>query len=116
MAIEKELEIEIPDEIINRTNTLDQVLGYLRITSFVMSQVAKETGKKKEEIMMHTTLRSLDADDVDIGYLAIELEEKFGLEEIPDEQIQEYTTVGQIIDYLFELLYLTEEKEKVEAL
>ena len=42
----------------------------------------------------------LGAESIDIVNLVMRIEERFGLDEIEDEDVQELQTVGEVVDYL----------------
>ena len=46
--------------------------------------------------------RDLGADSLDVVELVMELEERFELDEIPEEDVQKMDTVGEVIAYVAE--------------
>ncbi len=52
------------------------------------------------EINEGSYLSDLGAESIDIVNLVMRIEEKFGLDEIEDEDVQELQTVGEVVDYL----------------
>ena len=52
------------------------------------------------EISERSYLSDLGAESIDIVNLVMRIEERFGLDEIEDEDVQELQTVGEVVDYL----------------
>lgn len=55
----------------------------------------------EEEVTMETSFEDLDADSLDIVELIMALEEEFGIE-IPDEDAEKLTSVGEAVKYIEE--------------
>ena len=66
-----------------------------KIKDIVVEQLGVEEGDVKEE----TSFDELNADSLDIVELIMALEEEFGLE-IPDEDAEKLTTVGNAVEYV----------------
>ena len=68
----------------------------------VKSIIAEQLGVKVEEVTDNASfVDDLGADSLDTVELVMALEEKFGVE-IPDEDAEKMSTVGQAIKYLEE--------------
>ncbi|MCM8756755.1 MAG: acyl carrier protein [Candidatus Omnitrophica bacterium] len=71
--------------------------------------IAEQLGVKKEEIKPESSfIDDLGADSLDTVELVMALEEEFGIE-IPDEDAEKMTTVGEAIKYIERK---TQEKDK----
>ena len=68
----------------------------------VKSIVAEQLGVKPEEVTLEAKfVEDLGADSLDTVELVMALEEEFGIE-IPDEDAEKITTVGDAIKYIEE--------------
>ena len=67
----------------------------------VRTLAAEHLDKDLREITPESTFKDLGADSLDIVELVMVLEEKFGIE-IPDEDTEGITTIGQIVAYIEE--------------
>ena len=66
----------------------------------VIEIVAEELSVEKDEIRRETTfIQDLGADSLDIVELVMALEEEFDIN-IPDDQAEKITTVGEAIDHI----------------
>ena len=66
----------------------------------VQEKVAEQLGVELEEITMEASfIDDLGADSLDIVELLMALEEEFEIE-IPDEEAEKLTTVGDIVEYV----------------
>ncbi|MBP3322567.1 MAG: acyl carrier protein [Clostridia bacterium] len=55
----------------------------------------------EDEITLATDIvDDLNADSLDVVDLMMSIEEEFGLEEIPEEELEELRTVGAIVEYI----------------
>ena len=64
--------------------------------------IAEQLGVKKEEVTDNAKfVDDLGADSLDTVELIMALEEEFGIE-VPDEQAEKLTTVGDVIKYIEE--------------
>jgi acyl carrier protein len=62
--------------------------------------IAEQLGVKKEEIKPESSfIDDLGADSLDTVEVVMALEEEFGIE-IPDEEAEKITTVGEAIKYI----------------
>jgi acyl carrier protein len=74
----------------------------MALTEDVKAIIAEQLGVKVEEITDKASfVDDLGADSLDTVELVMALEEKFGIE-IPDEDAEKMTTVGEAIKYLEE--------------
>jgi acyl carrier protein len=68
----------------------------------VKSIIAEQLGVKQEEVTEDASfVNDLGADSLDTVELVMALEEEFGIE-IPDEDAEKITTVGEAIKYIEE--------------
>lgn len=66
----------------------------------VKALVVQELGIAEEKVTMEATFESdLGADSLDAIELVCSLEDSFGIS-IPDEQVVELRTIGQIVEYV----------------
>lgn len=66
--------------------------------------ISEQLGVKKEEIKQESSfIDDLGADSLDTVEVVMALEEEFGVE-IPDEDAEKITTVGQAVKYIEEKL------------
>lgn len=66
----------------------------------VKNIVVEQLGVKPEQVVMNASLvEDLGADSLDTVELVMALEEEFETE-MPDEEAEKITTVGQIVDYI----------------
>ncbi|MCM8819802.1 MAG: acyl carrier protein [Candidatus Omnitrophica bacterium] len=81
----------------------------MNIEERVKEIIAEQLGFKKEEIKPESSfVDDLGADSLDTVEVVMALEEEFGIE-IPDEDAEKITTVGEAIKYIEEKV---EKKEK----
>lgn len=74
----------------------------MAVAEKVKSIVAEQLGVKQEEVMPESSfIDDLGADSLDTVELVMALEEEFGIE-IPDEDAEKITTVGDAIKYIDE--------------
>ena len=80
----------------------------MSVAEKVKSIIAEQLGVKQEEIKPESSfVDDLGADSLDTVELVMALEEEFGIE-IPDEDAEKMSTVGEAINYI-------EEKTKEKA-
>ena len=66
----------------------------------VQEVVAKQLGKKKEEITPEKKfIDDLGADSLDLSELVMSFEEAFNVDEIPDEEAAKFIAVGDVVKY-----------------
>ena len=77
------------------------------ILKILRELVAEQFAKDPEDITMDTAFEGdLGADSVDLVEVSLALEEEFGLEEIPEEDLSSIVTVGDLYRYMREHLDL----------
>ena len=70
------------------------------VESVIKSIIVDKLGVDESEIICDTKfLEDLDADSLDTVELIVEIEQKFKLT-IPDEDAENFKTVGEVIDYI----------------
>ena len=66
----------------------------------VKALIVEQLGVDEDKVTLEANFREdLEADSLDLVELIMAFEEEFG-GEISDEEAQEITTVGQVVDYL----------------
>lgn len=75
------------------------------IYNAIIEVIIEETNKKLEEVSLETRLEDL-GDSLDRIQIQIGVEQKFGIKEIPDEDIEKLKTVGDMVNYI---------KEKIQS-
>lgn len=66
----------------------------------VQEKVAEQLGVDVEEVLMESSfIDDLGADSLDIVELLMALEEEFDIE-IPDEEAEKLTSVGDVVEYI----------------
>ena len=74
----------------------------MAVSDKVKSIIAEQLGVKEEEVTLQASfVDDLGADSLDTVELVMALEEEFGIE-IPDEDAEKMTTVGEAIKYIEE--------------
>ncbi len=74
----------------------------MSVAEKVKSIIAEQLGVKQEEIKPESSfVDDLGADSLDTVELVMALEEEFGIE-IPDEDAEKMSTVGEAINYIEE--------------
>jgi acyl carrier protein len=74
----------------------------MNVEEKVKEIIAEQLGVKKEEIKPESSfIDDLGADSLDTVEVVMALEEEFGIE-IPDEDAEKITTVGEAIKYIEE--------------
>jgi len=77
-------------------NKLDREEIFTKVKALIVEQL----GVDEDKVTLKADFREdLEADSLDLVELIMAFEEEFG-GEISDEEAQEITTVGQIVDYL----------------
>jgi len=77
---------------------------------FVLARkiMAEQLDISPEEIGMETTFEALDADSIDIVEVIMSLEDIYGVE-FPEEDLENYPTMGSLVKALY--AYLQQVKE-----
>lgn len=70
------------------------------IFSILKELIADLLNVSASEITERSYLSDLGAESIDIVNLVMRIEERFKLDEIEDEDFQEFQTVGEVVDYL----------------
>lgn len=66
----------------------------------VKTILAEELGADEETITLETAIDSdLGADSLDVVQILVSIQNEFGIE-IPDEEIENLRTVGELVDYI----------------
>lgn len=66
----------------------------------VKEVIVEQLGVKESEVVLGASfVDDLGADSLDLVELVMALEEEFGVE-IPDEDAEQLTTVGEVVDYI----------------
>ena len=66
----------------------------------IVEMIKEQLNIDDKEITMETSFKDdLDADSIDIFELVMQLEEEYGVE-MPAEELEEMSTVGDIVEYL----------------
>ena len=74
----------------------------MAVTEKVKSIISEQLGVKQEEVTSEASfIDDLGADSLDTVELVMALEEEFGIE-IPDEDAEKITTVGDAVKYIEE--------------
>ena len=71
-----------------------------QIFSILKELIADLLNVSVAEISERSYLTDLGAESIDIVNMVMRIEERFGLDEIEDEDVQELQTVGEVVDYL----------------
>ena len=75
-----------------------------QIFSILKELIADLLNVSVAEISERSYLSDLGAESIDIVNMVMRIEERFGLDEIEDEDVQELQTVGEVVDYLVIML------------
>ena len=74
---------------------MDDILAKLQ------TMIAEQFAVDENDIRMETSFEDdLGADSVDLVELVMELEEEFDIEEIPEEELVQMKTVGDVVRYV----------------
>ena len=72
--------------------TLDKIKGI----------IAEQLGVDEEDVKMETHLmKDLEADSLDAVEIIMAIEEEYGIE-VPDEEAEKFSTIGDIVKYVEE--------------
>ena len=122
MAFEEEFEIEIPDDVIYKLGTVEDVVSFVenpepilnaveldrarleQIADRVKKIIAAQLGIDAEKIKGYSTWAALGADSLDLVELVMAFEEEFNVE-IPDYVAEKVETVGAAVETIFYDVY-----------
>jgi acyl carrier protein len=67
----------------------------------VVAMICEQFGVEPDELTEQTRfVDDLGADSLDVVELTIEMEERFGLDEVPEEELKKLLTVGDLVEYV----------------
>ena len=73
----------------------------MNIQNRIMEMVADRFNKSVEDLTRDTEFVSdLSADSLDQVELTIDIEDEFGLPEVPEEALVKIVTIGDLVDYV----------------
>ncbi len=70
---------------------------YEKIVEKICNQFGLEPGEVNEDTSF---IDDLGADSLDVVELTIELEDEFGMGEVPEEALKKLVTVGDLVEYV----------------
>ena len=122
MAFEEEFNIEIPDDVVYKLETIGDVVSFVenpepilnaveqdrakleQIADRVKEIIAAQLGIDEEKIKSYSTWAALGADSLDLVELLMAFEEEFEIE-IPDYVAERVGTVGAAVETIFYYVY-----------
>ena len=67
----------------------------------IVEKICNQFGLEPEQISEQTSfVDDLGADSLDVVELTIEMEEEFGMAEVPEEDLKKMQTVGDLVEYV----------------
>lgn len=67
----------------------------------IVAMICEQFGVEPDELSEQTRfVDDLGADSLDVVELTIEMEDKFGLDEVPEEELKKLLTVGDLVEYV----------------
>ncbi len=67
----------------------------------IVEKICNQFGLEPEQISEDTSfVDDLGADSLDVVELTIEMEEEFGMAEVPEEDLKKMQTVGDLVEYV----------------
>ena len=73
----------------------------MNIQNRIMEMVADRFNKSVEDLPRDTEVVSdLSADSLDQGELTLDIEDEFGLPEVPEDALVKIVTIGDLVDYV----------------
>ncbi len=67
----------------------------------IVEMICNQFGLEAEEISESTAfVDDLGADSLDVVELTIEMEDEFGMGEVPEEELKKLVTVGDLVEYV----------------
>ena len=70
---------------------------YEKIVEKICNQFGLEPGEVNENTSF---IDDLGADSLDVVELTIEMEDEFGMAEVPEEELKKLVTVGDLVEYV----------------
>ena len=67
----------------------------------IVEMICEQFGMEPDELNENTTfIEDMGIDSVDVVELVVELEDEFGLDEIPEEALKKIRTIGDLVAYV----------------
>ena len=67
----------------------------------IVEMICSQFGLEADEISESTAfVDDLGADSLDVVELTIEMEDEFGMSEVPEEELKKLVTVGDLVEYV----------------
>ena len=67
----------------------------------IIEMICEQFGMEADELNENTTfVDDMGIDSVDVVELVVELEDEFGLDEIPEEELRKIRTIGDLAAYV----------------
>ena len=67
----------------------------------IVEKICNQFGLEPDQISENTSfVDDLGADSLDVVELTIEMEEEFGMAEVPEEDLKKMQTVGDLVEYV----------------
>lgn len=67
----------------------------------IVEKICNQFGLEPDQISEDTSfVDDLGADSLDVVELTIEMEEEFGMAEVPEEDLKKMQTVGDLVEYV----------------
>ena len=67
----------------------------------IIEMICEQFGMEAEELNENTSFtEDMGIDSVDVVELVVELETEFGLDEIPEEDLKQMRTIGDLAEYV----------------
>ena len=67
----------------------------------IVEKICNQFGLEPEDVSENTSfVDDLGADSLDVVELTIEMEEEFGMAEVPEEDLKKMQTVGDLVEYV----------------
>ena len=73
----------------------------MKVEKKIMEMVADRFSKRQEDLTRDTEfVTDLSADSLDQVELTIDIEDEFGLPEVPEDALVKIVTIGDLVDYV----------------
>lgn len=67
----------------------------------IVEKICNQFGLEPDEVNENTSfIDDLGADSLDVVELTIEMEDEFGMGEVPEEALKKLVTVGDLVEYV----------------